>query len=39
LQPGEILTEIRFAAPASGHGWAYEKLKRKIGDLRWPQSR
>lgn len=32
LQPGEILTEIRFAAPASGHGWAYEKLKRKIGD-------
>ncbi len=32
LQPGEILTEIRFAAPAAGHGWAYEKLKRKIGD-------
>ena len=32
LQPGEILTSIRFAAPASGHGWAYEKLKRKVGD-------
>lgn len=32
LQPGEILTEIRFAAPPAGHGWAYEKLKRKIGD-------
>jgi carbon-monoxide dehydrogenase medium subunit len=32
LQPGELLTEIRFAAPAAGHGWAYEKLKRKIGD-------
>lgn len=32
LQPGEILTEIRFAVPAAGHGWAYEKLKRKIGD-------
>jgi carbon-monoxide dehydrogenase medium subunit len=32
LQPGEIVTEIRFAAPAAGHGWAYEKLKRKVGD-------
>lgn len=32
LQPGEIVADIRFAAPAAGHGWAYEKLKRKIGD-------
>ena len=31
-QPGEILTEIRIPAPAKGHGWAYEKLKRKVGD-------
>jgi aerobic carbon-monoxide dehydrogenase medium subunit len=32
LQPGEIVTELRFAVPAGNHGWAYEKLKRKIGD-------
>ncbi|HVI90348.1 MAG TPA: xanthine dehydrogenase family protein subunit M [Dongiaceae bacterium] len=32
LEAGEILTELRFATPAAGHGWAYEKLKRKIGD-------
>ncbi|HVJ44052.1 MAG TPA: xanthine dehydrogenase family protein subunit M [Dongiaceae bacterium] len=32
LEAGEILTELRFAVPAAGHGWAYEKLKRKIGD-------
>jgi aerobic carbon-monoxide dehydrogenase medium subunit len=32
LAPGEIITELRFAAPAAGHGWAYEKLKRKVGD-------
>ena len=32
LQPGEVLTAIRIPAPAPGHGWAYEKLKRKIGD-------
>ena len=32
LAPGEIVTELRFAAPAAGHGWAYEKLKRKVGD-------
>lgn len=31
-QPGEILTAIRFAAPPAGHGYAYEKLKRKVGD-------
>jgi len=32
LQAGEIVTELRFAVPAANHGWAYEKLKRKIGD-------
>ena len=32
LQSGEIVTEVRFAVPAANHGWAYEKLKRKIGD-------
>jgi aerobic carbon-monoxide dehydrogenase medium subunit len=32
LEPGEILTSIAIAAPAAGHGFAYEKLKRKIGD-------
>ena len=32
LEPGEILTAIRIPVPPAGHGWAYEKLKRKIGD-------
>jgi carbon-monoxide dehydrogenase medium subunit len=32
MEPGEILTAVRIPAPASGHGYAYEKLKRKIGD-------
>ena len=32
LKPGEILTAIRVPAQPAGHGWAYEKLKRKIGD-------
>jgi carbon-monoxide dehydrogenase medium subunit len=32
LEPGEILTAIRVPAPPAGHGYAYEKLKRKIGD-------
>lgn len=32
LQPGEVLTAIRIRVPADGHGWAYEKLKRKVGD-------
>jgi len=32
LNPGEILTAIRVPVPAAGHGYAYEKLKRKIGD-------
>lgn len=32
IEPGEILTAISIPAPAAGHGYAYEKLKRKIGD-------
>ena len=32
LEPGEILTTVRIPVPADGHGAAYEKLKRKIGD-------
>jgi carbon-monoxide dehydrogenase medium subunit len=31
-EPGEILTEIRVPTPPKPHGFAYEKLKRKIGD-------
>jgi carbon-monoxide dehydrogenase medium subunit len=32
LEPGEIVTAIRIPVPAGGHGYAYEKLKRKVGD-------
>ena len=32
LEPGEILTAVRIPVPATGHGYAYEKLKRKVGD-------
>jgi carbon-monoxide dehydrogenase medium subunit len=32
LKPGEILAAIRIPVPAAGHGYAYEKLKRKVGD-------
>ena len=32
LVDGEILTAVRIPIPAAGHGYAYEKLKRKIGD-------
>jgi carbon-monoxide dehydrogenase medium subunit len=32
LEPGEILTSISIPVPAAGHGYAYEKLKRKVGD-------
>ncbi|HTZ67044.1 MAG TPA: xanthine dehydrogenase family protein subunit M [Roseiarcus sp.] len=31
-EPGEILTQIRIPIPPKPHGFAYEKLKRKIGD-------
>src|SRR5438445_3576719 len=32
LEPGELLTSIAIPVPAAGHGYAYEKLKRKVGD-------
>ncbi|WP_315769561.1 MULTISPECIES: xanthine dehydrogenase family protein subunit M [unclassified Bradyrhizobium] len=32
LEPGELLTEISVPLPPAGHGYAYEKLKRKVGD-------
>ena len=32
LDEGEILTLVRFEAPPAGHGHAYEKQKRKVGD-------
>ena len=32
LESGDVLTAIRIPAPPAGHGYAYEKLKRKIGD-------
>lgn len=32
LAAGEILTAITVPVPSAGHGYAYEKLKRKVGD-------
>jgi aerobic carbon-monoxide dehydrogenase medium subunit len=32
LEPGEILTSVSVPVPSAGHGYAYEKLKRKVGD-------
>ena len=32
LDPGEILASVTVPLPPAGHGYAYEKLKRKIGD-------
>src|ERR1700722_9674842 len=32
LEPGEILTSISVPVPAAGYSYAYEKLKRKVGD-------
>ena len=32
LEHGEIVTAVRIPVQAVGHGYAYEKLKRKIGD-------
>jgi carbon-monoxide dehydrogenase medium subunit len=32
LEPGEILTAVHIPVPKAGHGYAYEKLKRKVGD-------
>ena len=31
-EPGEVLAAVRVPLPPVGHGWAYEKLKRKVGD-------
>jgi aerobic carbon-monoxide dehydrogenase medium subunit len=32
IEPGELVTAISIPAPEGGHGYAYEKLKRKVGD-------
>ena len=32
LGASEIVTAIAIPTPAAGHGYAYEKLKRKVGD-------
>ena len=32
LAPEEILTAVKIPVPPAGHGYAYEKLKRKVGD-------
>jgi carbon-monoxide dehydrogenase medium subunit len=32
LEPGEILVSVSIPVPAASHGYAYEKLKRKVGD-------
>ncbi|HMM91636.1 FAD binding domain-containing protein [Bradyrhizobium sp.] len=32
LEPGELLTAVTIPVPPAGHGYAYEKLKRKVGD-------
>jgi aerobic carbon-monoxide dehydrogenase medium subunit len=32
LRDGELLSKVRFTASPKGHGYAYKKLKRKVGD-------
>jgi carbon-monoxide dehydrogenase medium subunit len=32
LAEAELLTKVRFPVPPKGHGYAYKKLKRKVGD-------
>ena len=32
LETGNVLAAVRIPVPPAGHGYAYEKLKRKIGD-------
>jgi carbon-monoxide dehydrogenase medium subunit len=32
LRPSEIVAAIEIPVPPAGHGYAYEKLKRKTGD-------
>jgi carbon-monoxide dehydrogenase medium subunit len=33
LGTGDVLPAVRIPVPTAGHGYAYEKLKRKIGDF------
>ena len=33
IEDGELMTAIRVPVPPAGHGFAYEKLKRKVGDF------
>jgi aerobic carbon-monoxide dehydrogenase medium subunit len=33
IEPMDVLTSIQVPIPPAGTGWAYEKLKRKIGDF------
>ncbi|QIG99655.1 MULTISPECIES: FAD binding domain-containing protein [unclassified Bradyrhizobium] len=32
IEPGELLASISIPVPPASHGYAYEKLKRKVGD-------
>jgi aerobic carbon-monoxide dehydrogenase medium subunit len=32
LADNEVLSALRVPVPPAGHGWAYEKMKRKVGD-------
>jgi aerobic carbon-monoxide dehydrogenase medium subunit len=32
LEPGDLVTAVAVPVPPAGHGSAYEKLKRKVGD-------
>jgi carbon-monoxide dehydrogenase medium subunit len=32
LADNEVLSALRILVPPAGHGWAYEKMKRKVGD-------
>jgi carbon-monoxide dehydrogenase medium subunit len=32
LEPGELVVSLKIPAQQAGHGYAYEKLKRKVGD-------
>jgi aerobic carbon-monoxide dehydrogenase medium subunit len=32
LADNEVLTALRIPVPPAGHGWAYQKMKRKVGD-------
>ena len=33
MEGGDVLTAVRIPVPPAGHGAAYEKLKRKVGDF------